>query len=163
MREKENDKKKKFLRIGDTRIKVGNIKDYGIEYETVFYEKVYTKTRKAYSKTMDVALRLAGFGKPISNPESDYDLAWDGETVRIDEIRYLELSSELRKTYKMVLDDNGVAKEMVGFNATIKDVVEKECKYLYLTTYQNDTYKFYETDVDFDLEEKCNEIDKIFS
>lgn len=163
MREKGNDKKKKFLRIGDTRIKVGNIKDYGIEYETILYEKVYKKTKKTYSKTMDAVLRLAGFGKPIQNPESDYDLTWDGGKVRIDEIRYLELSSELRKTYKMVLDDNGVAKEMIGFTATIKDVIEKECKYLYLTTYQNDTYEFYEMDVDFDLEEKCKEIDEIFS
>ena len=140
MREKENAKMKKFLRIGNTRVRVGNIKDYGIEYETFFYEKVYTK--KAYSK-----------------------LTWDGETVLIDEIRYLELelSSELRKTYKLVLDDNGVAKEMVGFIATLKDVLEKKCKYLYLTTYQNDTYVFYETDVDFDLEEKLNELDEIFS
>lgn len=137
-RMRENDKMKKFLKIGNTRVKVGNIKDYGIGYETFFYEKVYTK--KSYSK-----------------------LTWDGETVRIDEIRYLELSSELRKTYKLVLDDNGVAKEMVGFIATLKDVLEKKCKYLYLTTYQNDTYIFYETDVDFELEEKLNELDEIFS
>lgn len=159
----ENTKRKKFIKIGDTRIRVGSIKDYGIEYDSVSYEKVYTKTRKTGNsilKNLSIGL-VVGFDKPA--PENDYDLIWEGDIIRIDEIRYLEIVSKIGKTYKKVFSEQGkIIEEAVGFIATEKDILEKEDKYLYISTYQNDTYEFYETEVDFDIEEKCSEIDEMF-
>lgn len=37
--------------------------------------------------------------------------------------------------------------------------VSKEVKYLYVTTFQGDNYRFIESEVPFDIHEKCEELD----
>ena len=44
--------------------------------------------------------------------------------------------------------------------ALMEGFLNKPEDYLYVTTYQNDNYRFYETEVPFDIREKCSEIDQ---
>lgn len=79
-----------FIKIGDTRIKKSNIKNYGISIETT------STIKKEPGSFLGFALGVIGLGLATETEE---------------------------KTSK---------------------------RYLYITTYQNDNYKFYENDTDID-------------
>ena len=127
-------KKSTFIAFDDIRIKASNIKNYGISSEVFYFKKIYDKVpcKRGLAKLLGC-----------------YDKVWNGKTengIRITEFRKPNVTYTYDQCYKnhLPLKD---------------DYVEKNIEYLYVTTYQNDNYKFYECNVSFDIREKMKEID----
>ncbi|HBF76732.1 cold-shock protein [Clostridium tyrobutyricum] len=129
------EKMPKFIVLGDVRIKLSNIKNYGLDHITV--EKTYTKktpltkSEKATQRAIAIPLGIIGvigatitYGDPlltmsaVANGCSDTHVEEKKENI----------------TYKV----------------------------LYITTYQGDNYRFSQEDADFDVDDKLAEIDKYF-
>ena len=107
-----------FIVFGDIRIKLSNIKNYGLSSEeyTVSAKKELTSVESVLG-TVDDLFDLVAIGLDLLQGEPIY-----------------------RSVYET-----------------------KERKYLYVTTYQNDNYTFYEDIARFNIREKCNELDKWLS
>lgn len=160
------DKRGKFILLGNTRIKIGNIKDYGISSKMKDYEKIYEVVERSGGIVLKFLL-------------GNIKLVWNGEVEKITADRWNELSEsskhsqEVRNehvrywyeyTYKRYKNEKGevVTANDLGAVATLENsVVEKEIKYLYITTFQNDNFRFYEDEVDFSIIDKCNELDSL--
>ena len=54
----------------------------------------------------------------------------------------------------------GVTRKVLASDSCIQEYQEK---YLYITTFQNDNFVFWESEVSFDINEKCKEIDEMFN
>ena len=106
-------------------------------------------------------------------------IAFDDIRIKASNIKSYGISSEylyFKKIYDEKFYEKGLGK-MLGmvynvwngktssqgvktiYAADFKKYVSKEIEYLYVTTYQNDNYKFYECNVSFDIREKMKEID----
>lgn len=161
--------KKKFIILGDVRIRVNNIKNYGISSKQRAYEKIYTLIEEEYNRS-GLSKRLLG--------KTGYKrkLEWNGELELLDDDRYEELekasrnsSSDRNVCYKLYRKKG--SEEIRGFNrldvfsvngsisADMRDVVFRKDKYLYITTFQRDNYVFFDCEEDFDISDKCRELD----
>lgn len=161
--------------LGDVRIKKNNIKNYGITKRQYAYEKIYE------IEQVDGKFSRFLFG--------DTTLVWRGKTQRISEKRYKNLRAVNDKpeytefgrmpyraredgicsTYKKYIDSEGniVESDYIYTNEWTDEeeppYVMKAIDCLYITTYQNDNYIFRQDEVEFDVHEKCVEIDRAFS
>ena len=128
-------KKSAFIAFDDIRIKTSNIKNYGIASEVFYFKKIYDKIpcEKGLAKMLGCV-----------------DTVWNGKTeengIKIEEFRNPNVTYSHNQSYRNYLPLR-------------EDYVEKTIEYLYVTTYQNDNYKFYECNVSFDIREKIKEID----
>ena len=61
--------------------------------------------------------------------------------------------------YRLYLADNSIAWGIQNMQQCKKDFLEEEEPLLYVTTYQGDNFRFVQGAVDFDVHEKCSEID----
>lgn len=154
MRNNEINKKEMFLIIGRNRIKLSNIKTYGISSRVFYYQKVNKVEEECWFIFRYTYHR------------------WHGDTIMLDNnkqerIRKMNTGEpmEVKNTGSLgmlVFDNNGEIEEKSGIEPNEGDIFGKKHKYLYITTYQNENYRFYDFDVDFDVEEKCKEIDDKF-
>lgn len=82
-----------MIKIGDVRIRVSNIKNYGIRKEEVFFEKVYgRKQKEKLLKKSGFSLKgfMEGFTAikmPKGESEDDYDYFHNGELVSVSSAR----------------------------------------------------------------------------
>ncbi len=140
---KVNRNRDKFILLGNTRIKIGNIKDYGISSEWIEYEKIYK-----------VKEEFLGFGF------IDRKLVWDGQDIKelspasICDMHFRNLFKRYRNKDDRIVSST----EKVSFDDL---VVTIQRKYLYISTFQKDNFRFYEHKVDFDIKKKCAELDKL--
>lgn len=160
-------KRPAFVEFGDTRIKMSNIKNYGISSAPVYYARVFEKIETEPAKK---GLLWLIAGNPITWRDT-------GECIRLSESKeeaeklmerwvhvkgvysseahYREVCCKIKRYVKTngVISDGETA-------AKFEDVITcKTVKYLYVTTFQNDNYRFYVDMVDFDIHEKCKELD----
>lgn len=160
-----NELKNKVIILGDVRIKIGNIKNYGIAYENRLYWKVYRRKKVSFWK------ELFGF--------QEYE--WKKEIRRIKDNEYYEsvfvsdngnLLNEQKVQRRYLNEDDlpGSDLKIAGKNCVDKEelwasnaMLLRKDKYLYITTYQNDNFVFFGCESDFDIDEKCNELDNILS
>lgn len=112
-----------FIQFGEVRIKISNIKTYGIGKETTYFEK-----EKEYEKRDRSPLQQTLTG--------------------------------VLKGLKFFYEATGAPGDANKKNTVI---IEKESKYLYITTYQKDNYKFYDYKVDFDIDSKLQELDNFLA
>lgn len=160
-------KRPAFVEFGNTRIKLSNIKNYGISSVPVYYAKVFDKVAKGPQKT-----RILGL--PYNDPFVWVDT---GLTVRLSDSKteaekLMEKWIEGRGMYaneyayrlacckiKRYVRENGVISDTAA-EAKFEDVTScKTVEYLFVTTFQNDNYRFFTDLVDFDIHEKCRELD----
>lgn len=154
-----------FILIGSMRIKLCNIKNYGIGEGYSYHRKLYKK-EEVFGLWY---IKKAGYNL------SDAKCTADGRTF-VKNFKFVKMI----KVDKDLIDDKGkmyfknddyyekdndyiVFKESVEFegNENIKDEVNKIInRYLYVTTYQNDNYTFYQSDCDFNIDEKLKELDR---
>lgn len=147
------DKKNKFIVLGNTRIKVGNIKSYGISNKKrITHEKIYTR-----KYTGDI-----GFLLSILSGGDCYYFEWEGDMVPFTKERARELKED-GFMYRRYRNENGELVDDEQHYLEDDDLIENECNYLYVTTYQNDNFQFFENEVDFDIFKKCSELDNILS
>ena len=135
----------KLIMLGDKRILLSSIKEYGISKRKLYFEKVFEAK--------------PGFvGSIIKRPR--YILTWRGETVP---------SSEQIANHPKIcplvryLHDREKLTRLIGKRDTNTCMIVEEEKCLYLTTSQGDKLVFGESEATFDLEAKCREIDEIFN
>lgn len=155
----------KIIILGDVRIRAKSIKNYGLSYGERYFEKIYRKEKREY--------------KFLWKKKIGEFLEWKGEWLLIDDDRYedvLKYNEDLdpaalayeyiehkyKKTYRRYRNTKGELIE-TDYLTSDDDVCIKKEKYLYITTYQKDNFVFYQCDVDFNIEEKCKEIDSLFS
>lgn len=163
--------KKQFIILGNIRIRVSNIKSYGISSEERFYEKIYIGIEVSHSRSGLPKLLL---GEKYTTLE----LEWKGDMELIDDDRYSDISKknyyECDEEYRrcgcksMIYCNTYKLYKKTGSNeilesdqfSTIDEVVlERRDKYLYITTFQRDNYRFFEDE--FNIFEKCRELDKL--
>ncbi|MGD6834543.1 cold-shock protein [Sutcliffiella halmapala] len=123
-------KNKDFITIGDTNIRLKNIKNYGITYETevevIEIPINYTTGQKAFNRTLGVFQFIVGLTERDAGMSSD-----------------------------------GINSFSKGYIQEIKRDVHY--KVLYITTYQADNFRFHEKEVNFDIDEKYNELNDYLS
>lgn len=130
---KEEADSKAYIKLGDIRIRLRNIIDFGIETEVAYYQKVYEKEKGRSF--------LWGFSS-----KSPY----------IHKGRLMEIPETTMKSLK-----DGTARQRIIAHYGITDAItmaEKddlitnpERKYLYIITFEDKYYKFKSDKVDFDL------------
>jgi len=159
-----------FVVLGDTRIKLTNIKSYGMSF--ISAESQYEQAVKEFERKMEVeAVELE---RKLSNERH--------KSVLLQEARYNALLA------RQLAGDESASEDMLNFRKESADVMTKyanaiatktppisqnrianfslkkdykEIKYLYITTYQGDNHTFYQNEVNFDIYEKCNELDDL--
>jgi cold shock CspA family protein len=157
-------KKKSFFSIGNTNIKVKNIKEFGTSTDLYRIKSIKVPV---YELNLNYVSKRATMGK---NP-----LKWlllpekYKATVKKVEVpihMFSEYYDEGKKMYhlpyKKVLSGDKITNEKDAGPTGIKASNAKEVymKYLFVTTYQNDNYRFYEDEIDIkerlaELEESC--------
>ena len=135
-----------FITIGDTRIKLSNIKNYGISSETQYFQKVYEK-----NPNCNTLLSLF----------SEKQWIYMGHKTRISS----EIAENLKRNRikkKYFTEEKGYYEEYHAnwedFDLASKDdLVIEDVEYLYVDTGQKDNHEF----VGADIYKKCEELDKL--
>jgi len=162
-----------FISFGNEAIKLGNIKTYGISAGNARFVKIY-EYKKEY------VIRDGLFGAKIKAK----GYSWNGDKEQFAESNIRNCSlyryNQDKKTFEwsnlaLERSPNGQVisvkhKEPFGdiFNKiywkektlTWNDFFTETQNYLYITTYQQDNYQFYEGIADFDIYEKKKELDR---
>ncbi|AOZ93613.1 hypothetical protein [Paenibacillus crassostreae] len=126
-----------FIIIGSTRIKLSNIKDYAIytEYSTSTSEKVTKTSKTTYERRIGKVVGFLGKIQSFSSNLSESDRE--------------KLQKEIEDNYS----DAVITKEDV-----IEELAER---YLLISTFQGDRFRFYESNVD--IVSKLRELDIHFT
>lgn len=148
-----------FISFDNTRIKLSNIKHYGISSTVRYYAKIYEnkKVSSSFLGLIDVSHNEDVWtGEKIlllnaRDYQDAYDIMFpvpaqnaDGSTACV---RFIMKNGEVEKTSEIRKRNKS-------------DIIEVEEEYLYVTTYQKDNYQFFKDDVEFDIYDKFKEIDK---
>lgn len=156
--------------LGNTRIRVNNIKNYGISSKIRPYEKIYGVEKMVFVQKRKGLGKIFGEEKRIEKNV----LVWKGRLVAINDERLFRIDLEdsyyydpitdkqINRARKRYQNEKGELAEGFEWATRENSVVDKRVKYLYITTYQNDNFIFWEDEVNFDISEKCDELDKIF-
>ena len=168
-----------MIAIGNTNIRISNIKQYGISSEEIRFQRIYL-----YDIADSILKRLITSDysptdcfvnvNSCYNNWHKYDSTWGtieyiNRCFAVDESTYNNRFKNrkcLPEKYKgkRIVYDSKVAQEYSD-----NDVKFVKCKYLYITTYQKDNYKFYQSIDDkhlltgYDVEKLKKKIDKAFS
>lgn len=126
--------KKKFITIGNERIKASNIKNYGISEES---RLVIIKETRNYIKGKLTIIEEILYEAPSMITGDDYNL-----------IEQFEVRNSLLKE-KPSLSFNGLSKNLES---------SKIYRYLYITTFTKDNYIFYE--YDYNIDQLLEELDE---
>ena len=129
----------KMIALGDKRILISSIKEYGIATKDIYYRKIYDVT----------------FIDHIIFCSRKYE--WHGEKERIG----MSLSKS-DKTWLTYRHDGKWCCDLAKKVNHQHIIVEKE-KYLYVKTTQGDDWGYLESVAPFDITEKCKELDEIFN
>lgn len=139
---------RKVIAFGNQRIFADNIKDYGIAKKTAYLEKVY-----------DIECQVRG--KVFVHYERN--CRWNGDLVKVDKSRYEDCVAGY-SNYILVNTNEGI-KESSNYAIQVntrQSVICNKVKYLYVTTYDNKNYTFIEGSVNFNIYQKCKELDNYF-
>ena len=160
-----------FIQFGDVRIKLSNIKNYGISSDISYYIKIYEyNAQKAKQVEIEKAKRKkAGLFQKIMAPAIDTNLyEWKGKKKYINSASTI-VAFGINDIYDYLYNINGsfCLKEdpdgsLEPYNPPFSDkndFLREVEPTLYVTTYQGDNFRFVQGAVDFDVHEKCSELD----
>src|SRR5690606_30932502 len=146
----------KFISIGNTNLKVSNIKEFGVSSSS------YVKAIKApiFQLNPEYVAKKQSAGSNIFKKmllPGKYIMTEQSKEVSRSEFEKVTFSGntsreEYRLPYILVkTEGNNLVKDHNRYTRIDADNAEKVYwKYLYVTTYQNDNYRFYEYDIDID-------------
>lgn len=152
IRVSEQNNTSRFVTCGGTNIRLNNIKQYGLGEYPVLYEKIYHmetiyNIRNSLREFLfeDAEIKKYYFENEwYCHGESEY---------RNEDERLIKVKDEVvRKRCLRRLDNWPID---IDTEDNYKTVMKP---YLYITTYQDDNFIFKETEVNFDVVEKYNEI-----
>lgn len=156
-----------FISVHHTNIKVSNIKEFGVSKSTTIkaIKAPIFKLNPEYVRKKDMAgknlfKKLLLPGKYIETGE--YKEVSKNEftkvTIKGNEFSYDH--DEYRLPYILVKTVAGIVKDHDRYTRIDENEAKKVYwKYLYITTYQNDNYQFYEDDINID--ETLAELDEL--
>lgn len=158
-----------FVDFGSARIKLSNVKNYGISSTKVYYAPVFKyverteKKQTLFGEKDKKTRQLIDSGERIRLGETLSEAAqkWkaDGMTSSGGGTFGVYSMSYSCYFYQYVKED-GKLKQGYSSTKSIEEAAEcKTVEYLYVTTFQNDNYRFFADVVDFDIHEKCRELD----
>lgn len=182
IRVSEQNNRSKFINFGNTNIRLNNIKQYSIHTYFIVYGKIFTKTIiKKERKGFLGIKRIESI--PIYKPTSEwyrcyYSLdqkaftdkiynEYNGKSIADMDEHYNVYNDEMKtihyrdKNGDISMDDSVNWKNVkIDMSLPVIGYLYKfeEKKYLKITTFQRDSYRFGETEVNFDVVEKYNEI-----
>ncbi|MEA5093498.1 MAG: cold shock domain-containing protein [Sedimentibacter saalensis] len=154
-----------FIQFGDVRVKLSNVKNYGISQDYYQYEKVF---RVWYNESTSKLGKLFNI-----KYEFDWEFADKYERLYCNSERekkikagecYSYVYAEKDQAYSYEGNNLIFAKEPGIYKSNIRrsclgDIVDLPEDYLYVTTYQGDNYKFRVNNGDFDIYKKLEELD----
>ena len=182
IRVSEQNNTSRFVTLGDLNIRLNNIKEYSIGTYFIVYKKIFTKTiikkeRKGflgikriesipiYKPTSEWHRRYYSLdekestdemyndynGKCIADMEEGYNVyKYEMQTICYRD-KNGDISMDGDENWKYVKIDKSLP--IIGYLYKFE-----EKNYLEITTFQRDSYSFGETEVNFDVVEKYNEI-----
>lgn len=154
IRVSEQNNTSKFVTCGGTNIRLNNIKQYGLGKYPVLYEKVFKEYIVCNVNASFLERLLIGSEEKKYKFEGEWSACWL-EISEEDVDRFI--NDDMTSVYAR--KSNGELTHDTSLRKKRRDVYKVEYKkYLYITTYQNDNFKFKETEVNFDVVEKYNEI-----
>lgn len=182
IRVSEQNSTSRFITFGDLNIRLSNIKEYSIGTYFIVYEKIFTKTIiKKERKGFLGIKRIESI--PIYKPTSEWDRfyysldqkvftdkiynEYNGKSIADMDEHYNVYNDEMktipyRDKNGDISMDNSVNWKNVKIDMSLPVIGYlykfEEKKYLKITTFQRDSYRFGETEVNFDIVEKYNEI-----
>lgn len=131
----------KFIKIGDSRIKLSNIKDYGIGNDKDYYEnQLYECIKEIKNAKKDVK---------ISKKELEEE-SKDDYSSKSDILLYKKCVHNAKEHLKELLQRKQDLEKWLS---------EANFDYLYLTTYQGDNIKRYQDKVDYNITEIVHKLD----
>lgn len=151
--------KDKMIILGNTRIRLSNIKNYGISSGKKYKQKIYNRKEEINPIGFVATIVSLLEGGERSGVETKYVYEWSKEWR--DDLSKKEIE-ELNGAL-LYWKDDGTIGATRNVSATSSDIVEYREEYLYITTFQNDNFVFWESEVSFDIQEKLKEIDNMFS
>lgn len=173
----KNTLSKKFIKLGEERIKLSNIKNYGIASKDVYFQKVYTFTvedglfdkREYNDANMWQEITYLRY-YDIANGLKDYMhiiKALKGEPIGVvDPSKRKLFESSYKNAKKDGIYDLNRIDDMcssVNANPSKSDVKLAREDYLFINSYQGDNYKFSASTANFDINEKILELDEILT
>lgn len=157
---------------GNVRIRVSNIKNYGITQKEFPYEKLFIRKKVIKDKWYKKLLY------------SDYTYEWCGDAIYCDKDRYNDLKAVNKRdqhteypwraswdgicsTYIKYTDGDGIICESDTILTSDKidddpPYINKKIDCLYITTYQGDNFVFRSDICGFDILKGLDEIDRTF-
>lgn len=153
-----------FVTINNTSIKLSNIKNFGISSKSVEYASVYLMEKKKIKESKrGKGIRAAFNGvlliANIVDGTSDYFRRYKYELVSLTPHIKLPSNEYEIDTYYLKNEDGSISKKTSVDDDTFRDDNTKFCefsfkttKYLYITTFQNDNYRFHESQIDVEKE-----------
>lgn len=143
----------KFISIGNTNLRVSNIKEFGVSLSSevkAIKAPIFQLNPEYVAKKQSAGSNIF---KKMLLPEK-YIMTGQSKEVSRSEFEKVTFTSreEYRLPYILVkTSGNNLVKDHNRFTFIDADKAEKVYwKYLYVTTYQNDNYRFYEYDIDID-------------
>lgn len=177
IRVSEQNNTSRFITCGNTNIRLNNIKQYSIHTYFIMYKKIFTKTIiKKERKGFLGIKRIESI--PIYKPTSEWKCCYyslDQKALANMEYNkyYGESIADMSGDFDVrcidyrdkngdISMDDSVNWKNVKIDMSLPVIGNlykfEEKKYLKITTFQKDLYRFGETEVDFDVVEKYNEI-----
>ena len=167
-----------FILIGDVRVKPNDIKDYGIKKMTEevlkVYELVIESKGSGFFRTNEETWVHKGKFIPfykfseeqqeaLGNPGPGYGPFIPRQVYCKKGERYTTYQmSKYSDPEPQYAPEDGYYEDTYGVPATRQDLVEREVAYLFVNT-GDTTHKFFEDEEDFDIYEKCKELDKLLT
>lgn len=157
----------KFIAINDVRIRVSNIKNYGVSEEKKYFSKVFeldSYYNRESRAEMNIEITKEEYEWVKSGKDAPAYALFDenDENVLYDD--YLgNYYADFHKVPEGIIchaistEDSFLDGEIMT-KADPSDVWCEKKKYLYITTYQNDNFKFYDDEID--VEQTIKKIDE---
>lgn len=152
-----------FISLGNVRIKLSNIKNYGISICNSYYYKVYEFDSELAKRIAEESSKKRGLFRAMSNFFSDRPYEWRGKKIYIASFSK-EVALKRAGIDPYDAHDYSPRSYRQEPDGTLErdyfdDFLEVKEKYLYISTYQDDNFQFPEGAVDFNIFDKCKEID----
>jgi cold shock CspA family protein len=161
--------KPQFISVGNTNIKISNIKQFGVAKS----EEIKGIKVPVYRLNPEYVRKRNEAGNNIFKKlflPSKYLKSEEYVEVRISEFSTYEVAHEYRSPslyyklpYLLVRTSTTKIDKDYEFITKIEEYEAKFTywRYLYITTYQNDNYKFYENEID--IEKTLSELNELFN
>lgn len=158
-------KKQGVIVLGNNRIKISNIKSYGIDYEPILHQRIHKSFDEICEDNENADwVVISDQGNYIDSTQrllKSREYFNDPDLIYKSGVKYYDDKGNICKYIPSLIEIifNSVKnKNLINYNIK-KDFQFLEVPCLYIITYQGDNYRYNQLDCNFDVFEKVKEID----